>query len=410
MVTKNEMVGPWVTEEFWVSPYNFEADVTNRPEMPKRIKIHDTTLRDGEQTAGVVFRKHEKVAIAKMLDEIGVDRIEAGMPAVSPEDQEAIREIVGLDLNAEVYCVGHGESGIDLAASCGVNGIIIGLPTGVPRLKYEFPKWTEDHAIDVALKGVSYAKDKGLKTTLFLMDSCRSEKPFLERLLTSLSKSAPPDAVAVVDTSGCFLPKAAANQVSFVKQLTGLPIEIHTHNDLGLGLATTLAAIEAGAEVVHVCVNGLGERGGNVALDELVVALRCLYGLETEIDYRRLTELSKMVEELSNIPINRNKPVLGDGIYRRESGLGITLVKQEPLAIFSLDPQAVGQEARIVLGKKSGIGSIEYKANELGIEELTEEDQKRAVLGKVKQRSIEKKALVDDNEFREIVSSVLKGS
>ena len=192
---------------------------------------------------------------------------------------------------------------IDLASACGVDGVVIAFPAGSPRLKYEFPRWTEAHAIDVALKAVSHAKNKDLKTTFFLMDSSRSDRNFLERLLTRPFQRDASRCITVVDTSGCFLPKAAASQVTFVKQITGRPVEIHTHNDMGLGLATTLAAIEAGAEIAHVCVNGLGERGGNVSLDELLVALRFLYGQDNKIDYRRLTELAKMVETLSNIPL-----------------------------------------------------------------------------------------------------------
>jgi isopropylmalate/homocitrate/citramalate synthase len=394
-----------------VSPYNFEKEVTSRPEMPSQIKIYDSTLRDGEQTPGVVFRKEEKIAIAKMLDEIGVDRIETGMPAISEEDQEATKAIAALGLNAEVYCICNAqEKAIDLAVPCGVDGIEIGFPTGLPRLKYEFPKWTEDTAIDTAMKGISYAREKGIKKIiLFLMDSSRSEKRFLERFLTKICQSAPPDAFTVVDTAGCFLPQAAAYLVRFVKKLTGLPVEIHTHNDMGLGLANTLAGIEAGAQVAHVCVNGLGERGGNVPLDELAIALRCLYGYETKIKYHRLTELAKMVEKLSRIPLNRNKPVIGDGIFTRESGMGLSLVKKTPLAIYSIDPRAVGQDSTIVLGKKSGKESVEFKANELAIQGLSE-DQKRAIVSKVKERGIEKKGIIDDNEFREIVSSVLKDS
>lgn len=412
MTTSKKSFGPWVSDEYWVSPYNFEAEVTNRPDMPSRIKIHDTTLRDGEQTPGVVFRSHEKVAIAKMLDEMGVDQIETMAPIVSKEDEEAIRRIVDLDLDAELYCsyhAGRKVEELDFAVSLGVDGIGIPVAVGYPRLKYEHPDWTEDDAINIALKSISLAKEKGVKVTLSLVDTSRSEKRFLERMITTVSKSAPPDAFNITDTTGCLLPKAAATLVRFVKQWTAVPVEIHTHNDLGLGLANTLSAIEAGAEIVDVSVNGLGERGGNVALDELAGALHFLYGRETKIDYRRLNELSRMIEKLSNIPLNRNKPLVGDGIYWRESGLGINLVKEEPLALFSIVPETVGQHARIVLGKKSGLGSVEYKAGELGIKELTDREQKKKVLAKVKERSTEKKGLLDDNEFREIVSSVLKG-
>jgi methanogen homocitrate synthase len=229
-------------------------------------------------------------------------------------------------------------------------------------------------------------------------------------MITTVSQKAPPDAINITDTTGCLLPRAAYSLVRFIKQLTAIPIEIHTHNDMGLGLANTLAAVEAGAEIVDVSVNGLGERGGNVSLDELVVALHFLYGRKTGIDPRRLTELARMVAKLSNIPLNRNKPLLGESIFWRESGLGIDLVKEHPLAMFSLVPETLGQKARIVLGKKSGLNSIEYKTSELGIKDLKDREQKKRVLAKVKERSAEKKGLIDDNEFLEIVSSVLTGT
>jgi len=330
------------------------------------------------------------------------------MPAISPDDAETIRAIVGLDLKAEIYCLCRGmKSDIDLALSCGLKALFIEVPTGLPRLKYQYPNWSEAEAIKRSIEALSYARGKGLKITFFLMDSSRSDKGFLERLLVNVVQNSPPDALSVVDTSGCFLPKAAAAQVRFVKEITGLPVEIHSHNDMGLGLATTLAALEAGAEVAHVCVNGLGERGGNVALDELAMALRCLYGHQTAIHYSRLTELSRMVEKLSNTPVGSKKPVIGEGIYCRESGLGINLVKEEPLALFAMVPEAVGQSSRVVLGKKSGIASIEVKLEEMGIGRLADEAKKRTMLAQVKQLSIEKKDLVSDTEFQEIVSRVL---
>jgi isopropylmalate/homocitrate/citramalate synthase len=322
MQINKDVKTPWMSDEFWVSPYNFEEIITKRPDMPPKIIIHDTTLRDGEQTPGVIFLPEEKITIAKMLDEIGVDRIEAGMPAVSLDNREAIQAIAGLGLAAEVYCscpAGGKESDVDLAVSWGVDGILTSVPVGVPRLKYQHPNWTEDHIINMAIRSISYAKSRGVKVTFICMEASRSERPFLERLLESVSKNSLPDSVALYDTAGCLIPASAALMVKLVKEVTGLPVEVHYHNDLGFGLANTLAAIEAGAEIVHVTVNGLGERGGNVSLDELAIALHCLYGVETKIDYPRLTEISKLVERLSEIPLSRSKPIVSDGVYCRES-------------------------------------------------------------------------------------------
>jgi methanogen homocitrate synthase len=259
----------------------------------------------------------------------------------------------------------------------------------------------------MAVRSISYAKSKGVKVTFICVEASRSERPFLERLLVSVSKNSLPDSVALYDTAGCLIPASAALMVKLVKEVTGLPVEVHYHNDLGLGLANTLAAIEAGAEIVHVTVNGLGERGGNVSLDELAIALHCLYGMETKIDYPRLTEISKLVERLSEIPLSRSKPIVSDGVYCRESGPGSGLVKKAPLAIFSLAPSAVGQTSRAVLGKMSGLESVDTKLEELGIEAPLDREQKKTLLGMIKSQALEKKGIIDDNEFREMIAKVL---
>ena len=401
-----KMNEPWKTDEFWVSPYNYEDSVTSSYKLTKKVKIHDTTLRDGEQTPGVVFQMEEKVFLAKLLDEIGVDRIEVAMPLVSEDDKEATKKITNLNLNADIYTLCRAvESDIDLSLQCGVDGVIIEVPVGVPKLKYMYPDWTEEKIINIAVKSINYAKSRGLKVTFFLMDVTRSEKRFFQKLVESVSNESPPNGLAIVDTAGCLLPKAAANMVRYVKQWTDIPIEVHTHNDMGLGLANTLAALEAGAEVAHVCVNGLGPRGGNASLEEVVMTLHCLYGYETNINYSRLSELSKVVVEKSGFPIHTKKPFFGDGLFCRESGLGIKLVKTAPLAMFSLNPKVVGQESKIVLGKKSGKESIKYKISELGMDDLSDE-QINAVLLEVKTRSITKKGLIDDNEFKQIVDTI----
>jgi isopropylmalate/homocitrate/citramalate synthase len=413
MPTVEDKTGPWVSDEYWVSPFNFEPSVTSRPSMPERIIIHDTTLRDGAQTPGVVFRAEDKIAVAKLLDDAGCDRIELGMPAVSQDEKDAIRAVAELGLKADLYCAcpaGRKESEIDFAAEIGLTGITTRIPAGMPRFKYHFPDWSEDDVIRIGTRAVAYAKEKGLRVALSLLDVSRAEKPFLERVLNGICKNVRPDELTVLDTSGCLIPRAAACLVTFLKELTGIPIAIHTHNDVGLGLANTLAAIEAGAEVVHVCVNAIGERGGNVALEELVVVLECFYGRKQRIDTHGLTALSREIERISNVPIPWKKPIVGDGIYCRESGLGLHLVKDEPLAIFSLLPELTGQRSQVALGKGSGLDSVDLKLGQLGIIGMTDREQKKAVLGKIKDRAYAKKGLVNDDEFREIVASVLKGA
>ncbi|MFQ5896596.1 MAG: 3-hydroxy-3-methylglutaryl-CoA lyase, partial [Nitrospinota bacterium] len=241
----------WDTKEWWVSPFNYHEEVRAGLSLPSRVALHDATLRDGEQTPGVVFRKEEKVAIARMLDEVGVDRIEAGMPAVSREDAEAIKEISSLGLRARVMVFSRAmPEDIDRAIECGVSGAVVEVPSGVPRLKYQYTKWSEKDIIERSVRAVSYAKDKGLFVNFFPFDTTRAELSFLKRLVGEVVERAKPDSVCVVDTTGSTLPRAMAFLVGELRREVDVPLEVHTHNDLGLGVASSLAAVEAGAEVV----------------------------------------------------------------------------------------------------------------------------------------------------------------
>ena len=229
------------TENWWISEYNFCDEVTARYHLPKRVRFHEATLRDGEQMPGVVFHKEDKIAIAKKLDELGVDRIEAGMPAVTQDDFDAIKEICSLGLNAEIYAFSRAMiSDVDKALACGVDGVIIEAPAGLPRLQYQY-RWTEEQVLEKCLTSVSYAKEKGLKVTFFPFDTTRAQLPFLKRLVTEVVEKAKADAVAVIDTTGSALPDVIYYLVRQMKSWVDVPVEVHTHNDLGMSVATALA-------------------------------------------------------------------------------------------------------------------------------------------------------------------------
>ena len=399
---------PWICDNgWWTSNFNFLPEVRETFSFPERIVIHDATLRDGEQTPGVVFRKEEKVALAKALDLIGVDRIEAGMPAVSEEDMQAVKEIVRLDLQAKIMVFSRAAaSDIDKAVECGAWGIILEIPSGIPRLKYQF-SWSEEEVIKRSVDSINYAKKRGLFVSYFPYDATRAELPFLKTLLKEVTNNSQPDSIALVDTTGCILPEGIKFLVQEIKKITNLPIEIHTHNDLGLSVANSLAAVEAGAEVIHACVNGLGERCGNTPLEEIVVCLKTLLGLNMErIQFTRLYEVSKIVQELSGIKIAANKPLVGDLTFTRESGLGIDVYKREPRVAFAIHPSFVGRKFEMVLGKKSGRPSIKVKLEELGIE--ASDDRIAELLLKVKQKGIEKKGVLSNDEFEVILKETLK--
>ncbi len=394
-----------VDGQWWVSPYNFKTDVRSGLELPEKVEIHDATLRDGEQTPGVVFSIDDKIKIATKLDELGVERIEAGMPAVSPQDAEAIKEISKLGLKSRIFTFSRAlKQDIDMALECGADGVIIEVPIGYPKLVTQFG-WTWQDVFKKSKDVINYAREQGLYAVFFPYDTTRAREDDLANLCKAISEEAMPDSIGIVDTMGCATPEAIKYMVRWVKDMTGLPIEIHTHNDFGMGVATELAAVTAGAEVVHSCGNGLGERTGNAALEELMLGLELLYGYETGYRLDKIPELGSMLSEMSNIAIARNKPVLGSGNFIRESGIGIQYVMEDPLVMFATHPQLTGKTGEVVLGKKSGKASIIYKLGELGLGEADDE-QLVAMLTEVKQQGIQKRDILSDDEFKSIVAKV----
>ena len=398
--------GYYRENQWWVSPYNFAPEVRARFELPPRVSIHDATLRDGEQTPGVVFSVADKIAIAEKLDEVGVDRIEAGMPAVSGQDFEAIKRISGLGLKSKIYTFARAiNADIDKAVECGCHGVIIEVPIGYPKLQYQF-KWTWEDVLKKSVGVINHAKSSGLHVVYFPYDTTRAREEDLRNLLSRIILDAPPDAVGVVDTMGCALPAAIKHMVRLVKSLTKLPVEVHTHNDFGMAVATELAGVEAGAECVHSCANGLGERTGNAALEELIVALHVLYGYRTHYDLSKLPELGELVSRLSRFDVAANKPILGERNFTRESGIGVDLVVKEPLAMFGTHPALTGRRGEVVLGKKSGKASIAYHLEQLGITGIDDETVAE-MLRCVKEKGIDKRGLLTPEEFKEIVDRVL---
>ena len=392
--------------EWWVSPYNFVPEVRGTFDLPEKVSIHDATLRDGEQTPGVVFSVADKIAIAEKLDEVGVERIEAGMPAVSEQDFEAIKRISKLGLKAKIYTFARAmNADIDKAIECGCHGVIIEIPIGYPKLKYQF-KWTWEDVLRKSVGVINYAKSRGMHVVYFPYDTTRAREEDLRNLLSRIVLDSNPDSVGVVDTMGCALPEAIKYMVRLVKSLTKLPVEVHTHNDFGMAVATELAGVEAGANCVHSCANGLGERTGNAALEELMVALHVLYGYDTQYNLAKLPELGELVSRISRFETAANKPILGERNFTRESGIGVDLVVKEPLAMFGTHPALTGRRGEVVLGKKSGKASITYNLEQMGIAG-TDDEAIGEMLKQVKDKGIEKRGLLTPDEFKEIVDGVL---
>ncbi len=394
----------YIGKEFWVSSANYEDAVRKKFALPQQVSIHDATLRDGEQTPGIVLSHDEKVEIARLLDSVGVDRIEAGMPAVSDDDRIAVRKIASLGLSAKIFTFARAKrEDIDLAVECGAQGVIIEVPTSVPKLKYQFPRWTEDDVVSMSVDIVSYAKSKGLETVYFGYDTTRADFGFLTKLYDAVIGTGRPDSIGVVDTMGCILPSAMGYFVRRIKERYDIKVEVHTHNDYGMAVATSFAALEAGAEVIHCCVNGLGERTGNAALEPLLVGLETLYGYRGKYRLDRLKQVSDRVEEITGFGKAVNQPFVGRNVYVRESGIGIDLVNEIPLAMFAVDPKLVGNSSGVVLGKKSGTKSIDVVLERLGQAPVDDKETKAEILRDIKEYSIDRKRLVSDAEFLEIV-------
>ncbi len=397
--------GRWVSDKYWVSHFNYDREVLSRLHFPDEVVFHDVTLRDGEQTPGVVFRKNEKVEIARRLDEVGVQRIEAGMPVVSREDFEAVREIAHLGLRAKVIAFSRMlREDVDAALRADVSGVITEAPVGIPKLR-QFG-WTYDQVVEKSIDVVGYAKEHGLWVALFGVDTTRADPEFLVRLFREVDAAAHHDSVVLADTFGCTSPEAYGKLVSIIRRSIPQTLEVHTHNDFGLAVATAISGLANGASVVHTSVNGLGERAGNASFEEVALALRLLYGVKVNVKFEALKELSEVVQRYSGVRLAQNKPVVGDRVFTREAGISIAGWVKYHLGSESYLPEMVGNRHGVFLGKKSGLHTIEWKLGELGISATNE--QMEEILEKVKTRAEEKKSNLTDEEFLEIVKSVIK--
>jgi isopropylmalate/homocitrate/citramalate synthase len=401
------MERPWISDKWWVSPLNFVDEVRSQLRLPKKVVIHDITLRDGEQQAGVTFTKEDKIEIAKMLDEVGVHRIEAGMPAVSNEDKEAIKAIARMGLNAKVFCFARCmKRDVDLALECDVDGIEMEIPSSEHLIKYGY-NWPLERAIELAVEATSYAAEHGLHVSFFTIDGTRADLDWWFKLVGKVAAEGHMDSLVLVDTFGVCMPEAIRYLVRRAKQQFGVPIEVHLHNDFGLAVANTLAAVAEGAEIVHTTVNGIGERMGNADLAETALALEVLYGVKLGLDYSKLYKLSKLVEKLSGVKMPPHKPVVGDGIFRVESGIIVgwwrNLEKQgKPLIMFPYHWSLVGHNGvEIVLGKKSGRDSILYALEKMGIDPTTVDVDK--ILEEVKMEAIKRKSPISSEAFKQMI-------
>jgi isopropylmalate/homocitrate/citramalate synthase len=364
------------------------------------VGLYDTTLRDGEQTVGVVLNPDEKLEIARLLDELGIDRIEAGFPRVSQDDWDAVRLISETGLRAEIWGFSRAvPADLEALVELGVRASVIESP--ISDLKLDAIGVGREKMLDRITAAMRFAAEHGIHAAFFGVDSTRAQPDFYEQVYKAAVDAGARE-VAVVDTLGIASPEAVADLVGRTVEWVGpdVPVHFHGHNDFGLATAAAVAAVLAGATWVHGTINGMGERAGNANLGEVALTLRALYGVESNLRLEKVREVSERVRELSGYELEPWKPVTGETLFRRESG-AVASQFHDPPSIEPYSSELVNAERGIVLGKKSGLDSIRIKAEELGLD--VPEERRAEVLARVKELGTRKRGLVGDEEFRKLV-------
>ena len=363
------------------------------------VGLYDTTLRDGEQTVGVVLDPEQKLEIARRLDELGVDRIEAGFPRVSQDDWDAVKLIAGAGLRAEVWGFSRAVAAdLEALVELGVRHAVIESP--ISDAKLDAIGVSRAVMLERITKAMRFAADHDIHAAFFGVDSTRADLDFYRHAYEAAVEAGARE-VVVVDTLGVASPEAVRDLVGrTIQWLDGTPVHFHGHNDFGLATANAVAAVSAGATWIQGTINGMGERAGNADLGEVALTLRALYGVESNLRLDLVRDVSARVQELSGYALAPWKPVTGETLFRRESG-AVASQFHDPPSIEPYSSRLVAAERGLVLGKKSGIDSIRIKADELGLD--VPEDRRAELLAKVKDLGTRKRGLVTDDEFRALV-------
>lgn len=384
--------------KYYVSPYNKEPIL----KFPKKITIYDTTLRDGEQTPGVCFKKEEKLEIARKLDQFKIHQIEAGFAIVSEYEQESVKSIANEGLNAEILSLSRAKKeDIDAALKCDVDGIITFLGTSDIHLQHKM-NISREEAINTITSAIEYGKDHGLFVAFSAEDGTRTDLDFLKRIFKQ-AESYHADRVHIADTVGAITPEGMHYLITELKKEIKTDIALHCHDDFGLAVINSISGIMAGGSAISTTVNGIGERAGNASLEEVIMAFKILYGKDLGFKTKYIQELSNLVSKYSELPIPNNKSVVGKNIFRHESGIHVDAVIEEPLTYEPYAPDLVGQKRQLVLGKHSGCRAVKAKLDECGLK--VSKDKLCKIVERVKEER-EEGTYINDDVFVKIVRSI----
>ena len=362
--------------------------------LPDKIYIFDTTLRDGEQTPGVALTTDEKIQIAQKLNNLGVDKIEVGFPAASHGEIESAKRIKERDLDSTLVGLARSlKDDIDAVLDADLEYVHTFIGTSPLHRNYKL-RMDKEKIIETSVSAVEYAKDHGLTVEFSAEDATRTERDFLFEVFTEVV-SAGADFIDVPDTVGILTPVLTRELITDIKNNFTAPISVHFHNDFGLATANTLTAIECGANQAHVTINGLGERTGNCSLEELVMTLKSAYGIDLDLDTTRLYSLSNLVGRLTGIKMPVNKPIVGDNAFAHESGIHVHGILNNSSTYEPISPEMVGHSRRIVLGKHTGANAVKSKLKENHID--LNDDQFQKVFDEIKSLGDSGKCVTDDD-------------
>jgi methanogen homocitrate synthase len=385
-----------MTTKFETCPYNriLVHNITD-------VVVYDSTLREGSQVPGVDFSLEDKLEIAQKLDDIGVPQIEAGFPCISQDEKLTVKRVKELGLKADILALSRlKKSDIDSCLDCDVDLILLFVATSDLHLKHKY-HCTREEIVKMMTFSLDYAKDHGIKASFSSEDATRTDFDFLKNLFEKAEKMGA-ERIGIADTTGCAHPLGIRWFVRELKKTIKKPISVHLHNDFGLALANALAAVEEGARAVGVTVNGLGERAGNVPLEQFSVAMKVFYNVDLGVDTSRLKETSDLVSGITGIPLPTLAPWVGDNVFTHESGIHAAAVLENPFTYESVPPEFVGNERRILVGKGSGRAVIKGKLRLLGIDVDSKEKLER-----IFRAAKESRSSIDDEELKRIAEDVL---
>ena len=372
--------------------------------MSHKVYIDDTTLRDGEQTAGIAFSNKEKIQIARMLDAAGVHQIEAGIPAMGGDEKEALKSIIGLGLRASIITWNRPSiADVDASLACGAKAVALSISASDIHIEHKL-RQSRGWVLRNVRKATEYARSHGLYVSVNAEDGSRADPDFLIEFARN-ARDAGADRFRLCDTVGVLEPFRTYELVRRIIGEVGIEVEMHTHNDFGMATANAIAGVRAGATYVNTTINGLGERAGNASLAEVVMALKHIEKIDLGIDTTRLRAMGEYVARAARRPLPVSMPIIGDNIFSHESGIHADGVIKHPGTYEAFTPEEVGVQRQLIIGKHSGTNAIRYKfATEFGIE--IDEAIAQAILARARALAVRRKRALFDKELMLIYDDV----